>query len=190
MEKISKISQGFCFLAAAGILISCGCSTAPKNGEALDVLAAEVDQAVAIFKSKDPEIQRFFDNSYGYAVFPKVYKGAFWVGGAFGRGEVYEQNRMIGYSSLSQATLGFSFGGQYFREIIFFRDQSHFKEFIMGEYTFAAQVTGVALTEGAAAKTDYQDGKAVFVIAESGLMVDASIGGQKFEFSPLSVVRE
>lgn len=179
-----------CTVAASGILATGGCSTVPKNGEALDVLSAEVDQAVAVFKNKDPEIQRFFDESYGYAVFPKVIKGAFWVGGAFGRGEVYEQNSLAGYSSLSQATLGFSFGGEYFREIIFFRDQSHFNQFITGDYTFSAQATAVALTAGAARKADYQDGKAVFIIAESGLMVDASIGGQKFEFSPLSVVRE
>lgn len=30
---------------------------------------------------------------------------------------------MVGYCRMSQATLGFSFGGEYFREIIFFRDK-------------------------------------------------------------------
>ena len=105
------------------------------------------------------------------------------IGGAYGKGEVYEQNHLVGYSSLSQATLGFSFGGEYFREIIFFIDKESFDEFRSEEYTFSAQVTGVALTAGAAAKADYSYGKAVFVIAESGLMVDVSLGGQKFKYT-------
>jgi hypothetical protein len=44
----------------------------------------------------------------------------------------------------------------------------------------------VALTAGATAKADYKDGMAVFVMAESGLMVDASLGGQKFKYVPKS----
>ena len=32
---------------------------------------------------------RFFDNCYGYAVFPTVGKGGFWIGGAYGQGKVY-----------------------------------------------------------------------------------------------------
>ncbi|OHB76574.1 MAG: hypothetical protein A2Z25_15970 [Planctomycetes bacterium RBG_16_55_9] len=166
----------------------CGCSTAPKTPEARDVLDSQVNETIAIFKNKDPEIQRFFDTAYGYAVFPKVAKGAFWVGGAYGKGEVYEQSRMVGYSSLSQATVGFSFGGEFFREIVFFTDKVEYDKFRSEEYVFSAQVTGVALTAGAAAKADYSYGKAVFVIADSGLMVDASLGGQKFMYTPKSLV--
>jgi len=168
----------------------CGCSTAPKTQEGREVLSAEVNQAVSIFKRRDPGIQRFFDDSYGYAVFPKVYKGALVVGGAHGQGEVYEQSKMIGYSSLSQATLGFSFGGEYFREIVFFKDKTDLDDFISEEYTFSAQATGVALTAGAAAKANYEHGMAVFIIAESGLMVDASLGGQKFNYRPKAMMKE
>lgn len=173
-----------------GTVLFCGCRTVPKTSEGRVVLSSEVDQAVAEFKMRDPEIQKFFDNSYGYAVYPKVLKGAFWIGGAYGQGEVYERGTMIGYSSLSQATIGFSFGGEYFREIVFLRDKQTFDEFISEDYTFSAQATAVALKAGAAAKADYNEGKAVFVIAESGLMVDASIGGQKFTFIPKPAIRD
>jgi lipid-binding SYLF domain-containing protein len=177
-------------LSAAVVLGLFGCSTAPKTYESRQVLNSEVNEATAIFKTRDPGIQRFFDSAYGYAVFPEVYKGAFWVGGAYGRGEVFEQGQMIGYSSLSQATLGFSFGGEYFREIVFFLDKPTLDRFIAEQYVFSAQVTGVAVTAGAAAKADYQYGMAVFIIAESGLMVDVSLGGQKFKFTPTFVVSE
>jgi lipid-binding SYLF domain-containing protein len=161
-----------------------GCSTVPESPESKNVLSAQVDEAISVFKNRDPEIQRFFDKSYGYAVFPKVFKGAFLVGGAYGKGKVFEQNKMIGYSDLSQATLGFSFGGEYFREIVFFRDKEDIDKFKAEEYTFSAQVTGVAIEAGVAAKADYKAGMAVFIMAEKGLMVDASLGGQKFRFVP------
>ena len=103
-------------------------------------------------------------------------------GGAYGKGEVYEKGQMVGYCDMKQATLGFSFGGEYFREIVFFRDKSDLDSFKTDEYTFSAQVTGVAATAGAAAKADYQSGMAVFITTDEGLMVDASLGGQKFNY--------
>lgn len=160
-----------------------GCSTVPEKKESRDVLSAEVREAIALFNSVDPGIQSFFDNAYGYVVFPRVTKGAFWVGGAYGRGEVFERGRKIGYASLSQATLGFSFGGEFFREIIFFRQKQDLDRFRSGEFAFSAQATATAVTVGAAAKADYKDGMAVFVMADRGLMVDASVGGQKFQFA-------
>jgi lipid-binding SYLF domain-containing protein len=163
-------------------IVFAGCSTAPQKMEAREVLTAQVNEAVAIFRDKDPEIKQFFDKSWGYAVLPKVFKGAIWVGGAYGKGEVYEQGKMVGYCDMKQATLGFSLGGEYFREIIFFRDKSDLDAFKAEEYTFSAQVTGVAATAGAAAKADYKSGMAVFVTTDKGLMVDASLGGQKFKY--------
>lgn len=177
----------FLSLGMLGILLTTGCSPVPKRTESRDVLEAQIAEAIVLFKEQDPGIQRFFDQSAGWAVMPKVFKGAFWVGGAYGRGLLYENRRATGYCSLSQATLGFSFGGEFFREIIFFRDRADIEKFKTEEYTFSAQATAVALTAGAAAKADYKDGMAVFVMTDAGLMVDASIGGQKFNFIPLTV---
>jgi lipid-binding SYLF domain-containing protein len=171
------------------LILSAGCSTAPEKPESKAVLSAEVNEAIAVFKSKDPGIQQFFDNSYGYAVLPKVFKGAFIAGGAYGKGEVYEQGEIVGYCSMSQATLGFSFGGEYFREIIFFKEKNDLDVFKMEEYTFSAQVTAVAATAGAAAKADYKSGMAVFITTDKGLMVDASVGGQKFKYLEKSAAR-
>jgi lipid-binding SYLF domain-containing protein len=170
--------SGLCLL-----LIAAGCSTTPEKPESKAVLSAEVNEAIAVFKAQDPTIQRFFDDSYGYAVLPKVTKGAFWFGVAGGRGQVFRQGQMFGYCKMGQATLGFSFGGEFFREIIFFRQQQDLERFITGEFAFSAQVTGTAVTVGAAAKADYKDGMAVFVLADRGLMVDASLGGQKFAYA-------
>lgn len=161
------------------------CSTAPEKPEGRDVLSSQIRECIALFEQRDPSIEKFFTKSYGYAVLPKNGKGGFWVGGAFGRGELFEQGKMVGYCSMSQATIGFSFGGEFFREIIFFRDKTDLDKFKTEEYTFAAQASTVAITAGAAAKADYKDGVAVFIMSDKGLMVDASVGGQKFSYQPL-----
>ncbi len=180
----------FATLLFVSFVVVAGCATAPERPEARDVLSEQVKEAIAVFKRNDPEIQRFFDQSYGYAVIPKIGKAAIWVGGAFGRGEVFEQGQMVGYTSLSQATVGFSFGGEYFREIIFFREKQDLDKFKTEEYTFSAQATGVAATTGAAAKADYKDGMAVFITTDKGLMVDASVGGQKFKYVGVTTLEE
>ena len=177
-------SAGFSLMIVLAVFVVAGCSTVPEKPEARAVLSAEVKEAVTEFKFKDPSMESFFNNSYAYAVLPKVVKGALWVGGAYGKGLVFEQGQQVGYCSMSQATLGFSFGGEYFREIIFFRDAADFNKFKTGQFTFSAQVTGVAVTAGAAAKADYKAGMAVFVMTDKGLMLDVSLGGQKFNYVP------
>ncbi|MFA6187069.1 MAG: hypothetical protein WC770_07665 [Phycisphaerae bacterium] len=177
-----------CFFAFA--LIVCGCAVTPKKSKEKVILSIDSNEAVTVMKEKDSSLQKFFDKSYGYAVLPKVFKGAFIAGGAYGKGEVYEQNKMVGYCDMKQATLGFSFGGEFFREIVFFRDKEDLDKFKSGEFTFSAQVTGVALTAGAAAKADYKAGMAVFIATDSGLMVDASLGGQKFNYESKPILKK
>lgn len=168
-------------LASATFLIN-GCSTVPDTNERKNVTKVEVEEAIQIFKDKDPSIETFFKNSYGYAVIPKVFKAAVGLGGAGGRGEVFEKGKMVGYCKMSQATIGFSLGGEFFREIIFFRTKEDLDKFKTGEFAFSAQATAVALSVGAAAKADYKDGTAVFAMTDAGLMFDASLGGQKFDY--------
>jgi lipid-binding SYLF domain-containing protein len=161
-----------------------GCATAPERAEGKATLSAEVKEAIAVFKAKSPAMEQFFQDSEGYAVLPKVGKGAFILGGAYGQGEVYKNRGLIGYCSMSQASVGASVGGESFREIIFFRTHADMEVFLTGEFTFSAQATAVAMDAGAAAKADYRNGLAVFVMTDQGLMVDASIGGQKFKYLP------
>jgi lipid-binding SYLF domain-containing protein len=161
-----------------------GCNVAPQTQEQSTVLAAEVQEAVTVFKARDPGIEIFFTKSYGYAVLPKILKAGFVGGGAYGSGIVYEHGKKVGYTDMKQATVGFTIGGEYFREIIFFRDKEDLDRFKADELTFTAQATAVAATAGAAAKADYRYGMAVFIMQDAGLMADASVGGQKFRFVP------
>lgn len=143
-----------------------------------------VDEAIANLKRKDPGIKLFFKKAYGYAIFPTVGKAGIGLGGAYGEGEVYRQGRYIGSSSLSQLTIGFQLGGQAYTEIIFFRDKHALDDFTSGNFEFNAQASAVAVTAGASADADYDNGVAIFTLPKGGLMYEASIGGQKFSFTP------
>src|SRR5579871_519397 len=79
--------------------------------------------AKASFKKADPTMENLFKNSAGYVVFPNVGKGAIGVGGAGGKGTVYEKGMPVGTAQMVQVTVGAQAGGQAYREIIFFKDK-------------------------------------------------------------------
>ncbi|MCG6878878.1 MAG: hypothetical protein LJE96_06985 [Deltaproteobacteria bacterium] len=146
----------------------------------------EVAQAIADFKNSDPSMEVFFQKAYGFAIFPSVGKGGIGIGGAYGKGKVYSQGRLVGTTSLTQFTLGLQLGGQAYREIIFFEDKVALDLFKYGKFEFGAQASAVAVTAGVSADSDYSGGVAVFTLAKSGLMFEASLGGQKFSFEPVN----
>ncbi|MCE2596315.1 lipid-binding SYLF domain-containing protein [Motilimonas cestriensis] len=174
------------------LLILCLLLTGPA-------LADEVQVAIDNFKQA-PEVKRFFKNSYGYAVFPTVGKGGLGIGGSYGEGVVFKGHRRVGDTSLVQLSFGFQAGGQAFSEIVFFQDKRAYDKFTSGNFELAAQVSAVVITLGAQAKastsgasagTDnknqhgtYVEGMAIFTYAKGGLMYEAAIGGQKFNFTP------
>lgn len=139
---------------------------------------------IEVFKDVEPALQSYFDNAYGYVVFPSIGKGASGIGGAHGKGIAFEQNTPIGKATIAQVTIGLQFGGQSYSQIVFFENQEDFEAFKGNQFQFAAQVSAVALTEGAAANLEYRDGVSVFTQTKGGLMYEASIGGQKLKFKP------
>lgn len=177
-----RVLTGALLVSAAVVISACASKVAPV-GESKDQLIRESEQAVSLFKRSDSSMERFFDRSYGYAIFPKISKGAAGVGGANGRGLVYEQGDLIGYTTMSQATIGLQLGGQSFSEIIFFRDKVDLTIFKQGNLEFDANASAVAATSGAGASADYSKGVAVFTMARGGLMFEASIGGQNFTYA-------
>jgi lipid-binding SYLF domain-containing protein len=149
-------------------------------------LHADVRQALDEAKKTDPSIQKFFDESEGYAVFPGITKGGIGIGAAHGSGELFEHGVVTGTCSMTQVNIGAQLGGQQYREIIFFQTKSALESFKSGSFAFDAQASAVALASGAAANAKYRNGVIVFTQAKGGLMYEASVGGQKFGYKPKS----
>ena len=149
-------------------------------------------------------IGEMFKTAHAYALFPTIGKGGFVVGGAYGKGRVFEQGHYIGNTSMAQATIGFQLGGTGFSQVVFFQDKRALSEFIGGNFEFGAEAQATVLTAAAGATANtggssatasggknnatigssgYNKGMATFTITKGGLMYEASIGGQKFSFT-------
>ena len=145
----------------------------------------EVQATISAFKLTDPDLEVFFEKAHGYAVFPSVGKAGMGFGGAYGKGIVYEQGKEVGKTTLKQLSMGFQFGGESYREIIFFKDEETLNDFKQGNYELGAQATAVVVKKGASKNADFDEGVAVFTQTKGGMMFDVSVGGQKFTFEPL-----
>jgi lipid-binding SYLF domain-containing protein len=167
------------FLILSGLI---GCATAPDTPDGRADLENRAATAVNSAKSADPTLDQFVSKGSGVAVFPSVGKGAIGIGGAYGKGVLFEDDLAVGYCDLSQASIGFQLGGQAYTELLVFADKDAIQRFKEGHFTFAAQATAVALKSGAAANAKFTDGVAAFTTAQTGLMYEASIGGQKFSY--------
>jgi lipid-binding SYLF domain-containing protein len=150
---------------------------------AQDKDAKEVAAAIATFKS-DADVAKWFDTAYGYAVFPSITKAAVVVGGAGGGGRVFEKGAYIGDAHVSQGTIGAQLGGQSFSEVIFFETKAALDRFKENKFELSAGLSAVAAAEGKSKDAKYANGVAVFTHAKKGLMAEASVGGQKFKFTP------
>jgi lipid-binding SYLF domain-containing protein len=170
---------------------------------AASALADEYSDTKRIFENAGAS--NLFKSAYGYALFPTIGKGGYVVGAAYGKGRVYRGGKYIGNTEMIQGTIGFQLGGSGFSQVIFFKDERALDEFTRGNFEFGAGAQAVALTAaaGASANTagssatasggknnantagNYHNGMATFTITKGGLMYEASIGGQKFSYTPL-----
>ena len=66
--------------------------------------------------------------------------------------------------------------------MVLFKDDAAVGQFQRGNYELGAQASAVAATAGASAEADYDKGVAIFTITGGGLMHEATIGGQKFDY--------
>jgi len=164
-------------LALAG-----GVATATTAADRLDT---DVRDTIQMIRTSNPRLQRLFDTAYGYAVFPSVGKGGIGLGGAEGRGQVFEKGALVGTAKLTQATVGAQLGAQSYSEVIFFESPKALDDFRDGKTALSADLSGALAADGAGAEAKYQHGVLVYTMQRSGLMFEASIGGQHFTFTPL-----
>ena len=149
-------------------------------------LVEDSKKGIKDFIHTDSLMKHLFKNAHGYVIFPNVGKGAVGVGGASGGGIVYEKGAIIGKAQMTQVTIGFQFGGQAYREIIFFENSETLARFKENKFEFSAQASAVAAKAGVSGNAKYSDGILIFTQQKGGLMYEASVGGQKFKYTPFS----
>ena len=180
MKKCKIIS-----MAAVLLIFTAGAFTNTLHAQNKTTkIVQESKLAKAAFIKTDALMHNLFDNSYGYVVFPNIGKGAFIAGGAGGKGTVYEKGKAIGIAKMVQITVGLQAGGQAYREVIFFENKEALDRFKGDKLEFSGQASAVAAKSGASANAKYTDGVVVFTQGRGGLMLEASLGGQKLDYQP------
>ncbi|WP_426750313.1 hypothetical protein [Myxococcus sp. Y35] len=144
-------------------------------------VVATVDRLVR----KNPALEKQLQQARGYAVFPSLGRASLVLGGAYGHGEVFEKGKPIGFATLSQLTIGVQVGGQTFSELIFFNDHESIEAFKGGKVAFAANASAVLVKAAASGTINYAKCVA-HAYSRGGMLLEASLGGQKFTFIPRS----
>jgi lipid-binding SYLF domain-containing protein len=182
MKKITRPVRLQSFFLIATMFVSgiIAAQTSKKEQKLIE----ESKEAKEDFIRTDGLMKNIFANSYGYVIFPNVGKGGIVVGGAAGNGIVYDHGSMIGKGKMTQVSIGFQWGGQAYREVIFFENKDALDRFKENKIEFSAQASAVAATAGASANVKYANGVMIFTQQKGGLMYEASVGGQKFKYTP------
>src|SRR5262245_1756964 len=179
-------------LIAAALLVTSNLALAQKD----------VSETITLFKGI-PQVATFFEKSYGYAVWPRIGRGGLGIGGARGKGQVFQGGNVTGIATLTDITFGAQAGGQAYRQVIFFENKAAYDKFTSGKFEFDASASAVAVTASAQASagtqgasssagagtspntgaaTAFVNGMQTFTMAEGGLMYAATIGGQRYDF--------
>lgn len=165
------------------LMLSMLASSCTHNG------AQERKNPQSLFNHADPAIAKLLDSSVAYVIFPEVGKAGLVIGGAHGKGDVYEKGllgySMVGHAELTQVNAGLQAGAQIYSEMIFFESEAAFQRFKHDEIHLSANASAIFFERGQKIKIAYKDGMAVVVLRKDGLMAELSIGGQKLKFLPL-----
>lgn len=160
-----------------------------KEAKLGPVLHADVLAALKQVQSKNPELKKVLDESAGFAVVAAIGRASLVLGGAYGLGEVFQGERVIGYAAIVELTIGVQVGGTTFHEIVVFHDEGALKNFKQGKYAFAADAAVEIVRAGAQASKGFGATSSIYVFDEGGMLLDLAIGGQKFIFKPAALGR-
>ena len=185
MKALPGILAMSVIFGSAALMV--GCSKTDKVEYAVkdSTLESKASSTKAMFLDKDSSLQEFFDDAAGYAVFPSVGKFGVIVGGSHGKGVVYEDGNVVGYAAVTKATIGAQLGGQSFSQIIFFQTDANLDRFKAEKWEGSADASAVIGQSGSAATNRYRNGIAVFLTGPEGVMLEAAVGGQKFNYLQL-----
>ena len=181
---MKRVNQNKKWLLGLIVILCFSFTGHAQSQKKVEEIRADAKVAKEEFLKADWKMEKHFNEAYGYVIFPNVGKGAIGIGGAAGNGVAYEQGQEIGMAKLTQVSIGFQWGGQAYREVVFFENKEAMDNFKGNNIELAAQASAVAATAGASADANYKDGVMVFTMQKGGLMYEASVGGQKFKFEP------
>jgi len=164
------------------LLLTSACVWKPVSYD--EKTSESVEFAVSQFR-EEPALQPFFDEAVGYVVFPASVRAGTGFGGAFGSGWLFEQGEVTGRTTMFEVFAGANFGAQAYRTILFFRSEHSMKKFKRGKFEFTGQANAALVTIGEGLTPSFNREVAMFTQLRGGLLLEASVGTQRYDFFPL-----
>jgi lipid-binding SYLF domain-containing protein len=173
-------------ICVAALVMTAACShntsaTSPRQPS----LEAKASSALAEMRQSQPGIDALLSSAAGYAVFPSIgAAGVVYVGGAYGKGVLYQHGNVVGYVDLKQGSVGLELGGKTYSELLILRTQYDVDRLKAGKFEVGGDVSAVVLKTGAAATGTLDPNTTVIVKSQGGLMAGITVSGQKIGFTP------
>jgi len=173
------------FAAILIALAACATSSSPPSPAHQQKLENEAAAALSSMRAQNPGIDSLLSASAGYAVFPNIgAAGAVYVGGAYGKGVLYQRGTPVGFVTLKQGSVGLTLGGKTYAELVLLRTQYDVDKLKAGKFELGGDVSAVVLTAGAGATGTLDPNTSVIVQPHGGLMGGITVSGQTIEFIP------
>ncbi|OEU21544.1 hypothetical protein FRACYDRAFT_235168 [Fragilariopsis cylindrus CCMP1102] len=130
----------------------------------------------------------YFENAYGYVIFELItnswncFEGDVCILNNEDTNNNDNKYGKVGTSKMLQASIGPQLGGQVYKMIIFFETERDYQHFISTDnFEFGVDAKVVASISNT---LQYMKGMAIFTSTIGGLMYEATLSGQKYNFTP------
>ena len=159
------------------------CNVAPKSDER-ESFVMEAREGLQFFDKHVTGLRDQIRRSAGYAVFPGAGQwGIIFTGGSFGRGAVFTpEGTQIGWAAENQFNVGLQAGGQGKKILLVFADKDTLEKFKQGLLTGKVEGMAVAADKGATGTSSFENGVAVYVGQQKGLMAGGMVGMENFRY--------
>jgi lipid-binding SYLF domain-containing protein len=165
-------------VALCGVLAS-GVSVASTKQQ----IDRSSDHALTHFDALKDSHRELVSRAAGVLVFGRVTKGGVGVGGEYGEGELQVKGQVVGYYSLTSASVGLTLGLAKHQEVILFMTQAALDKFTSSHGWSAGGDSAIAVvSKGAGGEYDSSTmNKPIlgFIFGEKGVIGDLSLEGSK-----------
>ena len=143
-----------------------------------------VNHALAEFR-EETLLEPFFEDAVAYVVFPTSVRAGTGFGGAYGTGWLLEEGKVTGGATMFEFFAGANIGAQAYRSILFFRSEQSLRRFKRGRFEFTGQANVAVAVVGVGMTPSFNKEIAMFTQLRGGLLLEASVGTQRYDYFPL-----
>ena len=136
------------------------------------------------------QLTPYFEQAVAYAVFPGAFRASTGFGVGYGRGWVLRDGEIVGRTTMFHLSVGANFGARWYRQILFFKTEDALRRWQRGTFEFGGEAGAAVGIWGAAVSPSFNTEVALFTKLRSGLLVEANVGANRYEYAPIQATLE